>query len=119
MAAKNDPNCVFCKIAAGEIPSSTVYRDEHVVAIADVNPQAPVHLLVLPVEHYADLSAVIAAGRADVANALMRVATGLGTDRGGPAGFRLVVNTGADGGQTVAHAHVHVLAGRAMHWPPG
>jgi histidine triad (HIT) family protein len=119
MVAKSDPNCLFCKIAAGEIPSDTVYRDEFVVAIVDVNPQAPVHLLVLPIEHYPDLGATIAAGRADVANALVRAATALGTERGGPAGFRLVVNTGAEGGQTVAHAHVHVLAGRSMHWPPG
>ncbi len=101
------------------MPSNTVYRDENVVAIADVNPQAPVHLLVLPVEHYADLAALFAAGRMDVAYALLQAATALGTERGGTAGFRLVVNTGVDGGQTVPHAHVHVLAGRAMHWPPG
>ncbi len=119
MTARRDSNCIFCKIVAGEIPSAVLHRDEHVVAIADLNPQAPVHLLVLPAEHYADLGALTAAGRDDVAAALMRVAVSLGTERGGPAGFRLVVNTGADGGQTVGHAHVHVLAGRAMHWPPG
>lgn len=119
MSAKNDPDCIFCKIAAGEIAADVVHRDEHVLAIRDVNPQAPVHLLVLPVEHYADLRAMMATGRGDVAQGLLRVATGLGAQRGGPAGFRLVVNTGADGGQTVGHAHVHVLAGRSMHWPPG
>lgn len=119
MTVPRDSNCIFCKIVNGEVPATFLHRDEHVVAIADRNPQAPVHLLVLPVEHYSDLGAITAAGRDDVAAALLRVAASLGTDRGGPAGFRLVVNTGADGGQTVGHAHVHVLAGRAMHWPPG
>lgn len=119
MTARPDSNCIFCKIVAGEVSSPILYRDDRVVAIADRNPQAPVHLLVLPVEHYADVGAVTSAGRDDVVAALMRVAASLGTERGGPGGFRLVVNTGADGGQTVGHAHVHVLAGRAMHWPPG
>lgn len=119
MSGPRDPNCIFCKIAAGEIPATVVHRDERVVAIADLNPQAPVHLLVLPVEHYADLGAVVTAGREDVAAALIRVAASLGSDRGGVAGFRLVINTGENGGQTVAHAHVHVLAGRSMRWPPG
>lgn len=119
MERSNDPNCIFCKIAAGEIPATVAYRDDLVVAIGDVNPQAPVHLLVMPIEHYADLGAVIAAGRTDVAAALLHAATALGAERGGAAGFRLVVNTGADGGQTVGHAHVHVLAGRALQWPPG
>lgn len=113
-----DPGCIFCKIVAGEIPATPVYRDAHVLAIEDVNPQAPVHVLVLPLEHYATLGEIVTAGRGDVADALLRAANTLGSQRGA-GGFRLVVNTGPDGGQTVGHAHVHVLAGRPMHWPPG
>jgi len=115
----SDTNCIFCKLVGGEIPATVVHRDDRVIAVVDVNPQAPVHLLVLPLEHHGTLGELIAAGRTDVALALLRTATALGDERGGPAGFRLVVNTGADGGQTVGHVHVHVLAGRPMHWPPG
>ena len=117
--SRAEPNCIFCKIIGGEIPAKVVHRDNEVVAIEDVNPQAPVHLLVLPLEHYATLGEIVGVGRADVADALLRAATALGAQRGGSGGFRLVVNTGADGGQTVGHAHVHVLAGRPMSWPPG
>ena len=118
MNAKRDPACIFCRIVAGEIPATIVSRDEHVIAIADANPQAPVHLLVLPVEHFVTIEETIAA-RPETAAALFRVAAALGTQGGGAAGFRLVVNTGSDGGQTVPHAHVHVLAGRPLGWPPG
>ncbi len=112
--------CVFCKIAAGEIPATMVYRDEDVVAIEDLNPQAPTHLLVMPVKHYATLADAAATTDEDtVAAGLIEVAARLGRERGGSSGFRLVVNTGPDGGQTVGHVHVHVLAGRRMSWPPG
>ncbi|MBV9334113.1 MAG: HIT domain-containing protein [Candidatus Eremiobacteraeota bacterium] len=114
-------DCVFCKIAAGEIPAKVVYRDEGVIAIEDLNPQAPTHLLVMPVEHFATLRDVaLAANRTDRLGAtLIDVASRLGSEHGGDRGFRIVVNTGADGGQTVGHVHLHVLAGRAMSWPPG
>ena len=112
-------DCVFCKIARGEIASSIMYRDDRVLVIEDLNPQAPVHLLALPVEHYATLGDLVAAGRNDVAEALLRAAAAQGAQRGGAGGYRLVVNTGADGGQTVGHVHAHVLAGRPMQWPPG
>ncbi len=111
-------NCIFCKIAAGEIPSKAVHRDDEVLAIEDVNPQAPVHLLVMPLRHHANLGELAEAGDDATLARLMRVAARLGRERGGD-GFRLVVNTGADGGQTVDHVHVHVLAGRALAWPPG
>ncbi len=114
-------DCVFCKIGAGEIPAKVVYRDEDVVAIEDVNPQAPTHLLVMPVQHYATLREAAAAKSkgGPLAARLVELAAQLGTDLGGSKGFRLVVNTGPDGGQTVDHVHLHVLAGRHMTWPPG
>ncbi len=114
-------DCVFCKIGAGEIPAKVVYRDEDVVAIEDLNPQAPTHLLVMPVQHYATLWEAAAAKSEGGALAarLVELAAQLGTERGGSNGFRLVVNTGPDGGQTVDHVHIHVLAGRPMTWPPG
>ena len=110
-------DCIFCKIAAGEVPANIIYRDDGVVAIEDLNPQAPTHLLVMPIEHFA--SVVEAAGDDGLTAGLFSVAARLGKERGGAGGFRLVVNTGADGGQTVGHVHVHVLAGRPMAWPPG
>jgi histidine triad (HIT) family protein len=112
-------DCIFCKIASGEIPARAVFRDENVIAIEDVNPQAPVHLLVMPLRHRANLGEIVEADETELVNGLIEVATRLGRERGGSDGFRIVVNTGPAGGQTVDHAHVHVLAGRAMHWPPG
>src|SRR5581483_11810474 len=114
-------DCVFCKIAAGEIPAKVVDRGDGVIAIEDLNPQAPTHLLVMPVEHFTTRRDVaLAAKRGDaLAAELIDVASRLGSELGGERGFRIVVNTGADGGQTVGHVHLHVLAGRAMSWPPG
>ena len=109
--------CVFCEIASGAIPAKILYRDAEVMAIAVLNPQAPTHLLVMPAAHYATL-AEASQDRALLAN-LMSVASQLGKQHGGEGGFRLVVNTGPEGGQTVGHLHVHVLAGRRMTWPPG
>lgn len=111
-------DCIFCKIVRGEIPAREVYRDDDVVAIEDVNPQAPAHLLVLPIEHHRNV-AELAVNDAALAARLFEAAARIGRERGGEQGFRLVVNTGAHGGQTVDHVHVHVLAGRSMSWPPG
>ncbi len=108
----------FCKIAAGTIPAKAVYRDERVIAIEDINPQAPTHLLVMPIEHHANIGVLSDASDAALLANLIEVATKLGRERGGN-GYRLVLNTGPDGGQTVDHLHVHVLAGRGMTWPPG
>jgi histidine triad (HIT) family protein len=110
-------DCLFCKIAAGEIPSKPAYRDERVLAIEDINPQAPMHLLVMPVAHFAD-AGELADADAGLLGEVAGVAAHLGRERGAD-GYRLVVNTGADGGQTVGHVHVHVLAGRGLQWPPG
>jgi len=111
--------CIFCNIAQGEIPARTVYRDDEVVAFHDVSPQAPVHILVIPVRHIAGMSALgpddigLAGRLVQVANEVAREA-GIVTN-----GFRLVVNDGADGGQSVPHLHLHVLGGRQLGWPPG
>jgi histidine triad (HIT) family protein len=113
-------DCVFCKIAAGEIAAKVIDRADGVVAIEDLNPQAPTHLLVMPIQHFATLRDIAVAPDGDALVAeLIDVASRLGSERGGDRGFRIVVNTGADGGQTVGHVHLHVLAGRAMSWPPG
>ena len=110
--------CIFCKIGAGDLPAKIVHRDADVVAIEDLNPQAPTHLLVMPIAHHANVHGLAKEDPALTAR-LIELASKLGRERGGDGGFRLVVNTGRDGGQTVDHVHVHVLAGRRMEWPPG
>ncbi len=110
-------DCIFCKIVAGEIPAKMAHRANGIMAIEDVNPQAPVHLLVFPERHVADIAEHTFKGSADEIACLMEIAAELGAKNAG--GFRLVVNTGPDGGQTVGHLHVHVLAGRPLMWPPG
>jgi histidine triad (HIT) family protein len=114
-----DSDCIFCKIVAGEIPARTVLRDEDIMAIEDVNPQAPIHLLVLPRAHYSDIVELSGSGGSAMTAKLFGIASRLGRERIGGDGFRIVVNTGPDGGQTVDHVHVHVLGGRRMTWPPG
>lgn len=112
-------DCLFCKIVAGEIPSDKVYEDDLVFAFRDIDPKAPEHVLVVPKKH---LASVMDAGGGDAQyltamfDAARTIAKDLGlTDKG----FRLVINTGEDGGQTVHHLHLHLLGGRAMGWPPG
>ncbi|MDL2236126.1 histidine triad nucleotide-binding protein [Christensenellaceae bacterium OttesenSCG-928-L17] len=112
-------NCIFCKIARGEIPSNKAYEDEQVLAFYDLSPQAPVHVLIVPKKH---VESVL--GLTDEDDALrahmLRVAKELANTLGvAENGFRLVFNTGVDGGQTVMHLHMHLLAGRALGWPPG
>ena len=111
-------DCLFCKIIAGEIPAEIIYRDEQVIAISDINPVAPVHLLLLPIRH---LSSVAEAQAADGAllGALALTAARLAVEAGLARGYRLVINTGANGGQSVGHLHQHLIGGRAMRWPPG
>jgi histidine triad (HIT) family protein len=111
-------DCLFCKIAAGEIPSKAVYRDDTVLAFEDINPQAPVHVLVVPIEHHANIGELSDAADGALLAKLFAVATKIARERGRD-GYRLVMNTGSDGGQTVDHLHVHVLAGRHLTWPPG
>ena len=111
-------DCIFCKIIAGEIPAEIVYRDDQLIAIRDIHPVAPIHLLVLPIRH---LVSVADAQTADVGllGALALIAARLAAEAGLGAGYRLVINTGPDGGQSVDHLHQHLIGGRAMRWPPG
>lgn len=108
--------CIFCSIATGEIPASIAYAGDDVIAFHDIDPKAPVHIIVIPRAHHANLDELT---RADAAltGELMRVAAALGSANLG--GFRVVLNTGPDGGQSVDHVHAHVLAGRGLGWPPG
>jgi histidine triad (HIT) family protein len=111
-------SCLFCRIVDGSIPSTRVYEDDQCIAFADIHPQAPVHLLIVPREHIASL-AKAAAEHSGLLGHLLWTATELAREKGLANGFRTVINTGADGGQTVDHLHVHLLGGRPMHWPPG
>ena len=110
-------DCLFCKIAAGEIPSRKVYEDERVFAFYDIDPQAPTHFLVIPKAHLASCAA-ITPENADLAAHMFTVIAQV-TKELGLTDFRVVSNCGAQAGQSVAHLHFHVLAGRDMTWPPG
>jgi histidine triad (HIT) family protein len=110
--------CLFCKIIAGEIPSKKVFEDDLTYAFRDINPQAPTHILIVPRKHIASLAEAEAADR-DLIGHLHLVATRIAGSEGLSKGYRTVINTGSDGGQTVDHLHVHLLGGRAMTWPPG
>ena len=110
--------CLFCKIVAGEIPSKKVFEDDLTYAFRDINPQAPTHVLVVPRKHIASLAETDAADQ-ELIGYLHLVAARIAGREGLSNGFRTVINTGADGGQTVDHLHVHLLGGRAMGWPPG
>ena len=113
-------DCIFCKIAQKEIPSDLVYEDESVVAFKDLEPQAPVHVLVIPKKHIESLLALSAGDKELVAHILCDVVPGLAKKLGVDAkGFRVAVNTGEEGGQSVKHLHFHLLGGRSMQWPPG
>ena len=111
-------DCLFCRIAAGEIPATFVHRDETVVAFRDLNPQAPTHVLVVPVRHIVSAAALTDAD-GPMLGRLFAVAADIARAEGLDNGFRLVANSGPDGGQTVAHLHMHLLGGRDMAWPPG
>jgi histidine triad (HIT) family protein len=111
------PACVFCLIVRGSIPAEVVHSGERVTAFRDLAPQAPLHVLVIPNEHHADLPALAAADPAALAE-LVRVSSMI-AGQAGDGAFRLVFNTGATAGQSVFHAHGHVLAGRGFAWPPG
>jgi histidine triad (HIT) family protein len=110
--------CLFCKIIAGEIPSKKVFEDDLTYAFRDINPQASTHVLVVPRQHIASL---VEAGAEDerLLGHLHLIAARIASSEGLTDGYRTVINTGVDGGQTVDHLHVHLLGGRSMHWPPG
>jgi histidine triad (HIT) family protein len=116
MAAED--GCLFCGIVAGDVPAEVVKIGRSVVAFRDINPQAPLHVLVVPRDHHRDVAALGAADPQALAE-LVEVAAGLAAAAGESGSFRLVFNTGAETGQSVFHAHGHVLAGRPFRWPPG
>ena len=111
-------DCLFCRMASGEIPVSKVHEDDLVFAIRDINPQAPTHVLVLPVAHVPSAADLTEADAPMLAR-LFSVAGEIAAQDGLEGGWRVVSNVGPDGGQTVPHLHIHLLGGRQMHWPPG
>lgn len=111
--------CIFCKIAAKEIPVTAIYEDEHIIVFPDIAPVAPIHVLIIPKKHIANLLELSSEDimlMGHVLSTVPKIATQLGLAEDG---FRLVVNTKDDGGQTVPHLHWHMLGGRMMNWPPG
>ena len=113
------PDCLFCKIVSGDIPATLVHQDDRLVAFKDINPQAPLHVLIIPRRHIPSLNDL---GREDddLVGEMVRRAAAIAREHGhADRGYRTVFNCNADAGQTVFHIHLHVLGGRAMSWPPG
>lgn len=110
-------SCIFCAIAAGEVPATVVHQSERVVAFRDLNPVAPVHVLVVPREHYRNV--VELSADAATAAEMLAVVSEVANAENVSDGFRTVFNTGVDAGQEVDHVHAHVIGGRQMQWPPG
>ena len=110
-------DCVFCKIAAGEIPSEAIYEDENLIAFNDLDPQAPIHFLVIPKKHITSLATLDEADSALISQIMLTIAK-LAKEKG-LEGYRAVTNIGEEGGQSVPHLHFHVLGGRSFNWPPG
>lgn len=111
-------DCAFCKIASGEIPSKKAYEDDQILAFYDLQPQAPVHILLIPKKHIGSAAEITPENSAIVAH-IFEVAARLAKEKKLDGGYRIVCNVGADGGQTVPHLHFHLLGGRSMKWPPG
>jgi len=115
----SEQNCLFCRISAGEIAANVVYQDERCIAFRDTNPQAPLHVLVIPREHMESLDEATQKDEATLGH-LLRVAARVANEQGiSESGYRVVANTGAGAGQSVFHLHLHVLGGRQLSWPPG
>ena len=112
-------DCLFCKIIAGEIPSTKVYEDDYVLAFRDIEPQAPQHIIIIPKKHIASANE-ITAENSSLIGKIFEVASKIAKELGfSENGYRIVNNCGEDGGQTVGHIHFHLLAGRNLQWPPG
>ena len=112
-------DCLFCKIIAGDIPSAKVYEDDKVYAFRDIEPQAPVHILIIPKEHIASANE-LTEENASLVGHVFAVAAKIAKEEGiAEGGYRIVNNCGEDGGQTVKHLHFHMLGGRSLAWPPG
>ncbi|HEV2912748.1 MAG TPA: histidine triad nucleotide-binding protein [Pyrinomonadaceae bacterium] len=115
----SEQSCLFCRIIAGELPADVVHQDELSIAFRDLNPQAPVHVLVIPREHIDSLDDASQKDERSLGH-LLRVAARVANEQGlSEGGYRTVINTGAGAGQSIFHLHVHVLGGRALQWPPG
>jgi len=117
-SSPSSPDCLFCKIVKGSIPANRVYEDEYCIGFPDINPQAPTHILVIPKQHIASHAKTVEEDSALMGN-MMAAAAAIARDHALDKGYRLVMNTGGDGGQTVSHLHLHLLGGRKMSWPPG
>lgn len=111
-------DCVFCKIVSGEIPSKKAYEDDKVLAFFDLEPQAPVHILIIPKKHIESVDRVNSQN-SQIIGYIFEIAAKLAKEFGLSKGYRIVANCGEDGGQTVGHLHFHLLGGRFMQWPPG
>jgi histidine triad (HIT) family protein len=112
-------DCIFCRIASGDVPATVVHEDDAVVAFRDLNPQAPTHVLVIPRKHIASLNELLEEDQATIGH-IVRVAAGIARAEGyAERGYRLVANCGLEAGQSVDHLHFHLLAGRRLGWPPG
>ncbi|MFF0444918.1 histidine triad nucleotide-binding protein [Streptomyces sp. NPDC004609] len=119
MAGEPQADCLFCKIVSGEVPATIVRETETVVAFRDINPQAPTHVLVIPRAHYPDAASLAAAEPALAADVLREAGQVAAEEKADGSGYRIVFNTGSGAGQTVFHAHAHLLGGRGFAWPPG
>ena len=111
-------DCLFCNIASGTIPVKHLFENEHLLAFPDINPQAPTHILIIPKQHFSSL-AHTTSEQTELLGQLLIAAAEIAQQQQLATGYRLVINTGPDGGQTVGHLHVHLLGGRHMTWPPG
>jgi histidine triad (HIT) family protein len=114
-----DQQCLFCKIIAGKIPAAMIYEDKSVCAFRDINPQGPVHILILPKEHIASLNDLSLAEEPLMGHIMLTAARLARDNHVAETGYRIVFNCGRHGGQSVEHIHGHLLAGRSLHWPPG
>jgi histidine triad (HIT) family protein len=112
-------DCLFCKLISGEIPATEVYRDDDIFAFEDINPIAPTHILVIPIKHLSDIKSANEDDQ-ELLGKMLLIANQIATEKGlAEDGFRYVINTGKNGGQTVYHLHLHIIGGRSLSWPPG
>ena len=113
-----EPDCLFCKISSGVIPTDVILESDNAIAFRDIDPKAPTHVLVIPKSHYSDVTDLMASNPS-LASELLTLATKVAQQEGLAKGYRIVTNNGDDAGQSVAHVHFHVLGGRSLSWPPG
>ena len=112
-------DCIFCKIGAGQIQAMVVYDDPEILAFRDINPQAPVHILIIPKKHYSSANEFTTADESLLGRLMLAAQQIALQERIGDRGYRLIINCGQDAGQSVAHVHLHLMGGRQMAWPPG